>query len=51
MQEFIHRMNLEHYRQLLAGTTLDKAARRYVATLLTDEEAKEVLPLKPRDGD
>ena len=48
MQKFIDRKNREHYRQLLAGTTSDEVMRRQVTKLLSDEEAKELLP-KPRE--
>jgi hypothetical protein len=44
MQEFINRKNREHYRLLLAGTTLDEGMRKYVMKLLAEEEAKELPP-------
>ena len=48
MQEFIHRKNLENYRQLLAETK-DEAQRRQLEKLLAEEMAREPLVLKPRD--
>jgi hypothetical protein len=48
MQEFIHRKNLEKYRQLLAETK-DETQRRQLEKLLAEEVAKEPLLLKPRD--
>ena len=51
MQGFIHRKNIEHYRKLLAGPTLDERMHKVVSKLLFDEEAK-VSPLpKARDDD
>ncbi len=51
MEDFIHRKNLDHYRKLLAGPTLDVAMHEYVSTLLTDEEAKDRPPPKEWDQD
>jgi hypothetical protein len=48
MQEFIHRKNLEKYRQLLAETN-DEARRCQLEKLLAEEVAKEPLVLKLRD--
>jgi hypothetical protein len=48
MQEFIHRKNLEKFRQLLAETK-DEEQRRQLERLLAEEAAKEPLVLKPRD--
>jgi len=51
MQDFIHRKNIEHYRRLLAGRTLDDGMHRHVLKLLSDEEAKDVPPPRARDED
>jgi predicted NUDIX family NTP pyrophosphohydrolase len=48
MQEFIHRKNLEKYRQLLAETK-DEAQRCQLEKLLAEEVAKEPLVPRPRD--
>jgi hypothetical protein len=48
MQEFIHRKNLEKFRQLLAETK-DEEQRRQLEKLLAEEAVKEPLVLKPRD--
>jgi rubrerythrin len=40
MDRFIHRANLERYRQLLARTT-DEERRRQLLRLLAEEEAKD----------
>jgi hypothetical protein len=48
MQGFIHRKNLENYRQLLAETK-DDAQRCQVEKLLAEEMAKEPPMLGPRD--
>ena len=51
LQGFIRRKNIEHYRMLLAGPTLDEGTHKVVSKLLLDEEAK-VSPLpKARDDD
>ncbi|MEI7875740.1 MAG: hypothetical protein WCK95_26695 [Alphaproteobacteria bacterium] len=42
MQDFIRRKNIEHYRKLLAGRTLDEGIHEYVAKLLFDEEAEDL---------
>lgn len=51
MQGFIHRKNIEHYRRLLAGQTLDEVTHRRVSKLLSDEEAKDPPLQKARDED
>ena len=38
MQEFIHQMNIAHYRKLLASD-LDEAERKTILRLLAEEEA------------
>jgi hypothetical protein len=43
MQDFIHQMNLEHYRKLLA-VTQDEAERKLLLKLLAEEKAKEPPP-------
>ncbi len=49
MQEFIHRMNIAHYRKLLAGE-LDEAKRELISKLLAEEEKKEAgEPCSPPD--
>jgi hypothetical protein len=48
MQGFIHRKNLENYRQLLAETK-DEAQRRQLEKLLAEEVAKEPPVPKPQD--
>ncbi len=50
MQDFIHRKNIEHYRKLLAGRTLDKVMHEYVSKLLYEEETKD-LPLPAAEDD
>lgn len=40
MQEFVSRKNIERYRLLLAGTSLDPAARKEIEKLLSEELAK-----------
>ena len=50
MQNFVHRKNLEHYRELLAQTT-DEAQRRILLELLKDERAKDKAPTKAPNGD
>ena len=37
---FVHRMNLEHFRRLLAESK-DEAQRQILMKLLADEEAKD----------
>ena len=49
MQSFIRRKNIEHYRKLLAGLTLDEGMHKVVFKLLLDEEAK-VSPLPKAPG-
>lgn len=49
MQNFLHRKNIEHYRKLLAGQTLDDAMHKRVSKLLFDEEAKASPLLKAQD--
>ena len=49
MQGFVRRKNIEHFRKLLAGPTLDEGMHKVVSKLLLDEEAK-VSPL-PKVGD
>ncbi len=44
MQDFVHRKNVEHYRRLLDGDTLDDAGRASVRQLLVEEEAREQMP-------
>ena len=51
MQEFVHRKNLEHYRRLLAGDTLDDAGRAYVKTLLTEAAKVRLFPPAPPKDD
>jgi len=49
MQDFIHRKNIEHFRKLLAGRTLDEGMHEYVSKLLFDEEAKDLPPAVAQD--
>ena len=51
MQDFIHRKNIEHYRRLLAGRTLDEGMHKHVSKLLSDEEAKDAPPPRGRAED
>ena len=51
MQDFIHRMNMEHYRKLLAGPGLDRAAHECVSKLLADEEEKDRPKTNERDDE
>ncbi len=46
MQQFVHRKNIEKYRELLASPELDETTRKQVAKLLADEEAKDPPPPK-----
>ena len=41
MEKFVARLNIEHYRKLLA-TELDETKRRELLRLLAEEEAKLV---------
>jgi hypothetical protein len=41
MERFIHRKNIEHYRQLLKSGELDDAQRQMILKLLADEEANQ----------
>lgn len=50
MQSFVHRKNLEHFRNLLAQTT-DEAKRRVLLKLLNEESAKDKAPTKAPNGD
>jgi hypothetical protein len=43
MDRFVHRANLDRFRQILARTT-DEAERQRIAKLLAEEEAKNRLP-------
>jgi hypothetical protein len=48
MERFLRRENIKHYRKLLREAK-DKAARRLIQRLLTEEEQKEATPLsRPR---
>lgn len=47
MEKFVHEGNLKHYRRLLAGTA-HEPQRQQILTLLTEEEARELQPLKPK---
>ncbi len=47
MERFVHRANLERYRQELSVTT-DEARRQQLLKLLAEEEAKEIPPERPR---
>ncbi len=51
MQGFIHRKNIEHYRRLLAGQSLDEVMHKRVSKLLSDEEAKDPPLQRARDED
>jgi hypothetical protein len=51
MQGFIRRKNIEHYRMLLAGPTLDEGMHKVVSMLLLKEEAKASPLPKARDDD
>ena len=46
MENFVHRMNLDHLRRLLAETK-DEAQRRQIEKLIAEEEAKEPAGQKP----
>ena len=48
MERFIHRVNLERYRRLLAQAT-DEAQRRQLERLIAEEEAKDHLPPREKD--
>lgn len=48
MRSFIHRKNLENYRQQLAETK-DPATRAQLELLLPEEEAKEPAASRRRD--
>lgn len=41
MQDFIRRCNIENYRKLLSGQTLDEETHQRVLSLLSDEEAQD----------
>jgi hypothetical protein len=47
MQGFIHRKNLEHYRKLLAGPTLDEDTHRVVSKLCLTRRRRSRLYPKP----
>jgi hypothetical protein len=40
MERFVHRKNVEHYRQLLKSGQLDDTQRQIILKLLAEEEAK-----------
>ena len=46
--KFIHRLNLEHYRQQL-GETKDETQRKMLLKLLAEEEAKEPSVRRPAE--
>ena len=48
VQEFVHRKNLEHYRNLLTKTQ-DGAEREQILKLLAEEEANEPPPFDAKD--
>jgi len=50
MWEFVHRKNIEHYRNLLAQTAID-VDRPMIEMLLADEEAKEPRPTRAPEED
>jgi hypothetical protein len=41
MERFVHRRNIEHYRQLLQSGQLEESQRQIVLKLLADEMAAE----------
>ena len=45
MERFIHDQNLKLYKQKLADPSTNDAERETLRKLLTEEEAREVLPL------
>jgi hypothetical protein len=49
VEQFIHKCNLEHFRNRLAHTT-DEAQRRQLLRLLAEEEARQPPALATRPG-